>query len=237
MAENNYSVHEAIRDGNGLLARKLIDDNPKVIFVKDEDDRTPLHWAVSLNNQGVVDYIIQPRSGLKQIDIDDMVDSSGWTPLHMAASIGNSTIVQELMSMEEKPDINLTTDQGVTPLSLAVSKNHYDLVKAMIEEYGAKVSIKDNLGRICLHRAASIGLEPIVQLLLDHHVRVNSKDNEGWTSLHYALAEGHPKIAVLLADNGGDITIQNNDGQTPEQVAVDDKVRQFFRANLSDRSK
>ncbi|EGW31413.1 uncharacterized protein SPAPADRAFT_61975 [Spathaspora passalidarum NRRL Y-27907] len=221
---NKFVIHDAIKAGNTNLAKSLIDQFPKEIYLFDDDNRTPLHWACSLNNLTIVEYILSKN----QVDIDDLVDSSGWTPLHITASIGNPEIFEKLLAVEPKPDLDLATNQGTTCLHLAISKNNYDIVKKLVEAK-ASCKVKDKKGDTPLHRASAIGSIPTVKLLVEKgKVNINAKDNDGWTSLHHALAEGHGDVAVLLVSLGADPQIKTDAGELPIDVAVDDKVRKYF---------
>lgn len=231
--EDKYVIHESIRAGKALLVQQLINENPKLLFRKDEDDRTPLHWACTMDNNEIIKILLQPRNGIDEIDIDEMVDASGWTPIHIVSALGNVQILEQLMKLEPTPDINLATNQGTTALHLAISKNHLALVEKLVVEYKCSCRVKDKNGFTGLHRAASIGSQPIVKLLIEHgKVNINAKDNNGWTSLHHALAEGQGDVALLLAKLGADPSIQNNDSQTPQQVSVDEKVKRYFESNI-----
>ena len=56
---NKFAIHDAIKEGNTLLAKKLIDEQPaSKLYISDDDERTPLHWAVSFNNPDLVQYIL-----------------------------------------------------------------------------------------------------------------------------------------------------------------------------------
>lgn len=233
--EDKFIVHESVRANKALLVQQLVNENPKLLFRKDDDERTPLHWACTMNNTEMVKILLQPRNGITEIDIDEMVDASGWTPVHIASSLGNLQILEELMKLQPTPDINLATNQGTTSLHLAVSKNHYQLVEKLVIEYKCSCRSKDKNGFTGIHRAASIGSQPILRLLAEHgKINMNAKDNNGWTGLHHALAEGHGDAAVLLVKLGSDPTIQNNESKTPVQVAVDEKVGHYFVENVKE---
>ena len=60
------------------FAKKLIDEQPaSKLYISDDDERTPLHWAVSFNNPDLVQYILLKTPN--DLDIDEYVDGSGWT--------------------------------------------------------------------------------------------------------------------------------------------------------------
>lgn len=233
MSTNEFPIQTAIKENNINLAKQLISENPKSTILKDNDERTPLHWAVSINNNDLVQFIINQLP--KGTDIDELVDASGWTAIHINASIGNVEILNLLMHTDPQPDINLPTNQGTTALHLSISKNHLSYVRVLIDEFAASCRVKDKMGYTPLHRAASIGSIAIMRLLIQlaKGVNVNAKDNDGWTSLHHALAEGHADAAIYLVDEAGaDVNIENDDGQTPIQVAVDEKVAKYFKEHV-----
>lgn len=231
---NKFAIHEAVREGKLLLVNHLVDEDGKLLFLKDDDGRIPLHWACSGNNLEMVEILVRERAGVKPYDMDELEDASGWTPIHIAASVGNPQILDLLMKASaETPDIDLVTGQGTTALYLAISKNHYDVVRKLVDDYKCLCRVKDKKGLSPLHRAASIGSQPIVKLLVEKgKVNVNAKDGQGWTSLHHALAEGHGDTAVLLVQLGADPELANDDGEKPVQVAVDEKVARFFVEHL-----
>ena len=238
MAENKYLVHEAIRENKTQLAKQLIDENAKLILTKDEDERTPLHWACSQNNLEMVEYLLKPRAAIAAIEVDDMVDASGWTPVHISASLGNVGILDAFLKSDSDIDINLTTNQGTTALHLAASKNRSNVVRMLVVDHKCSCRIKDNKGSTALHRAASIGSQPIVELLAGPgKANLNVKDIDGWTALHHALAEGHGDVAVKLVQLGADPSVVNDEGLKPIQVSVDEKVGRFFQQGISELHK
>lgn len=229
-----YPLHDAARDGQVLIVKGLVEQNPKLIFERDLDGRIPLHWAVAFSQLEAVSILLNPGkiTGKSiEVEIDDFVDEAGWTALHIAASVGNPEVVSLLLTHAPKPDLNLQTSTGVTPVHLATSKKHTETVKELVNA-GASVRIKDKRGQYPIHRAASVGSIALVQFLGDKSP-LNAKDVQGWTPLHDALAEGFGDAAVLLVKLGADPTVESNEGETASQVAVDDAVRKYFKSELS----
>lgn len=241
----SFPLHEASREGKILIVKGLVSENPKSVLEKDLDERIALHWAVAYGQLEIASILLnptkfQPASLSKEqrvksfeIDIDEFTDESGWTPLHIAASIGNLEVLQLLLGHEPTPDANLQTNNGSTPVHLATSKKHFDIVKELVSK-GASVRTKDKKSQYPLHRAASVGSLPLVEYLVkEGKSPINAKDISGWTALHHALAEGFGDVAVLLVKLGADYNVEDSDGNTPLKVAVDDKVAQYFKAELA----
>lgn len=222
---SKYLVHEAARDNKPLIVQNLLAENPQLAVLKDEDSRTPLHWACTMNNEKMVDIILP---FLKKVDLETLADDGGWTPVHIAAATGNQNILDKLMKLDPDYNIDLATGTGTTCLHLAVSKNYYDMVKSLLDTYKCSPRVKDKKSSTPLHRAAAIGSQPIVKMLAGAKVSMNAKDSDGWTPLHHALAEGHGDVGVSLVQLGADAEAESNSGETPAQVANNDSVRKFF---------
>ncbi|KAK6872898.1 putative 26S proteasome regulatory subunit p28 [Candida tropicalis] len=196
---NQFIIHDAINEGNILLAQKLIEENSNVkeLFKKDDDGRTPLHLACSINNSELVKFILSKSP--KYLDIDEYTDDAGFTPLHVISSVGNVSIFQLLMNLDPQPDVNLKTNTGTTCLHIAIGKNNYEIIKELIETYKANCRVKDKRGITPLHRAAAIGSQPIVKLLVEKgKININATDADGLTALDEARLEGHQEIVSFL---------------------------------------
>ena len=86
-----------------LLASRvesLLNANPTLDKLRDDDDRLPLHWAVSYNHLPIVELL----SERKNFDVD-AVDGSGWTPLMMACSRKDGEKIVELL-LRKDADVN-----------------------------------------------------------------------------------------------------------------------------------
>lgn len=228
MDSQSFPIHEAARDNKPLIVEGLLAENGKLAVSKDSDGRTPLHWACAMGNEKIVDLVL-PH--MRNVDLDDLIDDGGWSPIHIVCGIGNEPILDKLMAHEPQPDINLATSTGTTALHIAVSKNHYDLVRKLLIEYKALARVKDRKGQTPLHRAAAVGSAVEVKLLVEAKANVNAAERDGWTPLHHALAEGHGDVGVLLVELGADKDAETGAGEKPVDVASED-VRRYFEARV-----
>jgi 26S proteasome non-ATPase regulatory subunit 10 len=232
----DYTLHEAAREGKVLTIKGLLEQDPKQAFVKDLDGRIPLHWAVAFTQLEVASMLLNPGkfSGKKiEVEIDDYLDEAGWTALHIAASVGNLEMVKLLLTHEPKPDVNIQTSTGVTPIHLATSKKHVEVAKELFNA-GASLRTKDKRSQYPIHRAAAVGCSALVQFFGENsRSPLNAKDIQGWTPMHHALAEGFGDVAILLVSLGADPAVEDSEGKTPLKVAVDDIVAKYFKAECS----
>lgn len=236
---DRYQLHRAVKEKQSLLVSKLIEQDPSQLSIKDEDGRTPLFWALSMGGPEVCSVIlsfitqnIKSNNKLRDFDVDE-TDESGWTALHIASSVGALQTVEELVGGLDA-DVNAQTNSGQTPLHFAVSKNHKSVVEYLLKN-GASARIRDKMNQNPMFRAASAGNATLVQMLISPPANcpLNTSDINGWTCLHHAYAEGHGDIVLLLIKAGADPTKENSEGSTPEQVAVDDKVKDYVNKHLS----
>ncbi len=222
-AENKYAIHEASREGRILAVESLLNANPKLASLHDQDERLPIHWACAFAHLDIVKLLSSTRS----FD-PDTTDGSGWTSLAIASSLKDNSglpIIELLLIKDADP--KLPTNSGVTPLHLAVSKNNLEVCRTLLK-HGASARVKDKRGQEALHRAAAAGNVPIVKLLLDHKSPVNGTDMDGMTALHHAISEGNGDVAVELLKAGAETDKEDKDGKLALDYTPDSKVRSYI---------
>ncbi|KAL2402612.1 Ankyrin repeat-containing protein C6C3.08 [Exophiala dermatitidis] len=222
-AESKYAIHEAAREGRTQVVESLLNANPKLAKVVDQDERLAIHWACAFNHLDIVKLLTSTRS----FD-PDAQDGSGWTPLMIASSLkdnGGEAIVELLLAKEADPKI--TTNTGATALHFAVSKGNLEICKNLLK-HGASARTKDKRGQLPLHRAAAVGSVPIVKLLLENKSPINATDMDGLTALHHAISEGNADVAVELLKAGAETDKKDIDGRLAIECAPDNKVRSYI---------
>ena len=116
----------------------------------------------------------------------DQADSSSNYPLHYAAAFGWMDCIDLLLKVGA--DVNTPNSWKVTPINIAMLKNHYGCVKRLLEEENVDVNCKDEKGRTLL-ALTLINLteesQEFVKHLLKRKADPNIADNDGLTPLHY----------------------------------------------------
>ncbi|KAI0845635.1 ankyrin repeat-containing domain protein [Daldinia vernicosa] len=104
--QSRYAIHAAAREGKVTVVESLLNADPKLARLKDDDGRLPIHWAASANSQPIVLMLAQQK------DFDpDVEDGSGWTPLMIAASVKDGGAVVELL-LSRGADVNQKNNNG-----------------------------------------------------------------------------------------------------------------------------
>lgn len=124
---NTTGIHEAAQAGDLVYLQKHL--TQKNINSWDSSCRTPLHCAVSRNNNlACVELLVTEGAWLNAIDKEHNL------PLHGVAFHGNLTYVLSLLSHAVCLKYNTTTminaqnNQGLTPLHFAVMGSCYDTI-------------------------------------------------------------------------------------------------------------
>lgn len=85
-------VHAAVVEGDVAKLTLLLAQSVP-LDKKDEDERTPLHWACAHGRTDVVEFLIESANARVNVQ-----DDAGWTPLMSAVSAGHVDVVSVLLS-------------------------------------------------------------------------------------------------------------------------------------------
>ena len=114
------SLFEAARQGDFEAVRSLLMRSRDLVFSKDEEDWTALHWAASRGQRGVAELLLASGAQASARALKDR------TPLHFAAFGGHSEVVELLLA--HRADVNARTRNGETPLHVAGLGLHRDVM-------------------------------------------------------------------------------------------------------------
>lgn len=137
----------------------------------------------------------------RKLDIE-LCGSNGWAPLH--AAFDNVEITSALLEAGAKVDP--MSDDGYTPLHLAVIYSCDDTTRALLEQKADPLK-RSTDGKTALHKAASTGNLATMALMLNHvEGSVEIPDNDGNTPVWEAVNSGESEVAqLLLARPGCDV--------------------------------
>jgi ankyrin repeat protein len=115
------------------------------------------------------------------------------TPLHYAAAYGSLDCIDLLLSAGS--DINAGNSWKISPINIAMLKNHTGAVKKLLEYPNIDVNCKDEKGKTLLMMAlVTLDHESLefIEYLLKKGADPNMADSKGNTALHY-IAEYNPR--------------------------------------------
>jgi hypothetical protein len=139
-------------------------------------------------------------------------------PLYYAAMLGFRDLAEYLIT-EHPEHVNARGGFEVTPLHVAASAGHSDIVSLLIE-HGADMSSRGKRGGTPLHRASEKARLEAGQLLLNRGADTDVQDNNNNTPLIFASESGHAEFARMLLERGAMIDVRGNFGWTALYWAV-----------------
>lgn len=166
-------------------------------------------------------------------DVNAQDNKTGNTALHFAIENQNLTILNALLGLPKKPNLNVANNEKVNPLSYATMLNFNDAVEPLLKN-GADPNFTFEGSRSALHYAAVNNARDTAKLLLKHQANVNQKCEEG-TALHIAAHQSNDEIAYLLIENPNtDFTATDEEGNTFLHIAILCGAYNIFQKFFSD---
>ncbi|THV90326.1 hypothetical protein D6D26_09458 [Aureobasidium pullulans] len=227
--EGMYGVHLTASFGLEHLTMLLIEKQQDA-DIQDSYGRTPLWWAATNGNAGLVKTLLDTRG----VDPNNrepigrpMTDGRfrlgiGQTPLSKAAENGHKAVVKMLIANHEV-DVNAADACGRTPLSYAAKKGHAAIVQILLDTKVVRIDEdKNRFARTPLMYAAEGGHEEVVKVLLATGMdNINSRDLLGRTPLMFAAKDGHEAVVkTLLATKNIDARMKGYRGRTAYDLAL-----------------
>ncbi|KAK0656177.1 ankyrin repeat domain-containing protein [Cercophora newfieldiana] len=212
--ESKYAIHAAAREGKVSLVESLLNADPKLAKLKDEDGRLPIHWAASANNFEIFSLLVQQKGfdpDVQRLDpAHDCGERQGQRQDRRSPSFQRCRYKRK---EQQRP----------------ASKSNLDLARKLLEQKPpASARVRDKRGQYALHRAAAVGSVPMVNLLIKAKSPLNATDSSGYTALHHAVAEGHGDTAVALLKAGVETDKKDMDGKLALDLAPDRDVRKYI---------
>ena len=87
---------------------------------------------------------------------------------------------------------------GVTPLHLAASAGHTEILRLYASKDGSLLEVKDKHGRTPLHYACQDGHVEVAKFLKEQGCNPEHKDKKGITPKTLAMINGHTNVANLF---------------------------------------
>jgi len=114
-------------------------------------------------------------------------------------------------------DPNAASEQGQTPLYLALKGDSPKVFKVLMQHPSLKVDLANGAGETPLMIAALRGEVEAMKLLLSRGAQLN---RSGWTPLHYAASAPEPDAVALLLERGAAVDALAPNGYTALMMAA-----------------
>lgn len=136
-----------------------------------------------------------------------------------AAETGDLDSVSSLLA--EGADAYVADSKGLTPLGVAVLKNHTETALHLLFHCPSCVNIRDSSNNLPLHYAVRNGNTQLVSALINNGSQKNVLNRSFESPVHLAVAGGKLDVLRLLVKGGCDVNLCEPYGNvTPLHVAV-----------------
>ena len=201
------ALQYSCRCGHVDIARTLLNHKANVNAKTDSGD-TPLTLAAIYGHDNVVQILLSDSQCLV-----DAKGHDGYTALQYSCVYGLVDIAKTLVN--HKANVNVKTDSGDTPLTLAARHEHDTVVHALLSDSQCLVDAKGQDGYTALQYSCRCGHVDIARTLLNHKANVNAKTDSGDTPLTLAAIYGHDNVVqILLSDSQCLVDAKGHDGYT-----------------------
>ncbi|KAH9401272.1 hypothetical protein TYRP_002868 [Tyrophagus putrescentiae] len=150
-------------------------------------------------------------------------------PLHRAASAGQINLVRQLLETAGNGasyPIDLPDSLGWTPLIIAASAGHREVVAYLVER-GANVQAVTANSQSALHFACGKGHLEVVKLLVDNGCSLNTRDRFGYTPFIRAVLANREAVVeyLLTVSKAGKIDLDGKDklGNSALHIACEEE--------------
>ena len=124
-------------------------------------------------------------------------------------------------ALRNKADVNYQNSEHESPLIVACSHHHLEILKMLLEVENCKLQLYDTNGKTALAIAVEHGYLEAVKLLVEKEedmIETTSKD--GSSPLIIASCEGHLHVVDYLMKRGANVNWKNQYGINALQAAV-----------------
>ena len=205
-------VFDLLRKGDVPAVRALVEKTPAAVDSRDADGRTPLHYAASGGDAGLVAFLVSKGAKL------ELQDAHYKTPLHLAATNDRKDAAATLLNRGAA--LETRDDYGRTALILCARERGQAATGRVLIEAGADVNAVDKFGETSLGLAAWRGKGELVDLLLEKGANVPA-DGPKWRQLlSLSASEGLPRLFVRLVSGGQDLKSADAEGSLLHAAAA-----------------
>jgi ankyrin repeat protein len=232
---------EAIRMGDKEEVIRLVDADPALLEMEDNEENIPVTVALEHGQNDIRCLLIQRgadvragKEGMTALhaaalmgaeELADLMvsygarvsarDSEERTPFMTASMNGHLSIARKLVQHTGQEGLEDRDRRGSTALFLAAQAGHAEVVTYLLS-IGANPGSKDIIHKTTLITAVSGGHMGVVQALVHHLGKqgLDERDGEGMTALHWAAIHGHEEVAVFLLNHGASVDCKDLNERT-----------------------
>uniref|UniRef100_A0AAX7W8M0 Ion transport domain-containing protein n=1 Tax=Astatotilapia calliptera TaxID=8154 RepID=A0AAX7W8M0_ASTCA len=185
--------------GDLALLENLVKKSPEVLSEKDECGASPLHHAAAGGHITLIQFI----STVTDAQVLNSCDEQGNVPLHWAVERNKAESCKALLDLGANP--NILNTALLSPLHLAVSHGHSNLVGVLLSYSSTDCNLKGDLGNTPLMLACSLNNCEALSMLLKHGAKLCQQNKLGHFAMHAAAFAGAKKAMEVILKAGEEL--------------------------------
>lgn len=169
----NTSAMRALKDNDIKTVKSIIEKEPTVLNIPNNDKETPLKIAFEKKQYDLAELLINNNASL------DFTDKDGNTPLHYAVIQQNKHLVDLIIKKNPKA-ADIQNNNQEAPLNFAIKSEAYDIAELLIAN-NANLFFKDSEGYTALHLAVIQQNIKLVGLIIEKNratTEITDKNNK-----------------------------------------------------------
>ncbi|XP_023650187.1 transient receptor potential cation channel subfamily A member 1b isoform X1 [Paramormyrops kingsleyae] len=190
------AVFEAALQGNTELLETFWRSRPGSLCARDESGATPLHYATSAGIPPVIQFLAH-ATGPEALNAQDF---EGKTALHWAVEKNQLEVCGTLLELGADP--NVLDAALMSPLHLAVSLRHHNLVNRLLSHRNTDANLEGELGNTPVMLACSMDNCEALSSLFKHDAALCKQNKLGHYAIHAAAFAGARKAMELVLRQG-----------------------------------
>lgn len=199
-AANNTIVMIAIARGDSVLVRALVAEYGADVTARDECGRTGFMQCIETNITANV--LVMLSLGVMY---PGTRDNRGRTGTMIASAKGNTTVLRSIFAYQKRwrprdqESIRDVDNRSWNALIFAVHNKQDDMVRCLVNEYGADVEVLTVSNFTPLLMAASAGSTDTIRVLVNEcNADIHTHLYRQWSALVLAADGGHTECVVAL---------------------------------------
>ncbi|CAI5673336.1 unnamed protein product [Oreochromis niloticus] len=193
------NIFELAEKGDLALLENLVKKSPEVLSEKDECGASPLHHAAAGGHITLIQFI----STVTDAQDLNSCDEQGNVPLHWAVERNKVESCKALLDLGANP--NILNTALLSPLHLAVSHGHSNLVGVLLSYSSTDCNLKGDLGNTPLMLACSLNNCEALSILLKHGAKLCQQNKLGHFAMHAAAFAGAKKAMEVILKAGEEL--------------------------------
>ena len=151
------NICEAAKQGDLLQVETWVEKDPQLVNFKDEESRTPLHWASRGVHMDVLEYLVENGADVNARDADKV------TPLHSLSYRGNAKAMEILI--KKGADVDMKEVNGMSSLMYAAYAGQ-EAAAVILIKHGANAKTRDDTGLTVADIAEDQGYAGLARYLI-----------------------------------------------------------------------